>query len=75
MKNATAEIQREIEKGATEVQKNINIEEEVKSIKDAAKSFQKRIEDASNESIADKKPTDGENEPENPLAPPDAVKR
>jgi sec-independent protein translocase protein TatA len=79
MKNATAEIQREIEKGATEVQKNMNMEQEVKTIRDAAQGFKKNIEEGIHENTGTEnvKQIDAiqNDEPENPLAPPDAVKR
>lgn len=84
MKNATAEIQKEIEKSATEVQRNMNLEEETTGIKEAADTIKKGISDGiknlenhySEKDNAEKneepKPVD---EPENPLSPPDAIKR
>lgn len=83
MKNATAEIQKEIEKSATEVQRNMNMEEEVSGIKEAADTLKKgvaegikNLENHYNASPeADPNPEEPKTEPENPLIPPDAIKR
>lgn len=87
MKNATAELQKEIEKSATEVQRNMNIEEETAGLKDAADTLKKGIadglknlENAYSEPKTEPKTEEKEEgsvseEPENPLAPPDAIKR
>lgn len=84
MKNATAEIQKEIEKSATEVQRNMNIEEETSGIKEAADTLKKGITDGLKNlenhysekkteiKAEDESPSE---EPENPLSPPEAIKR
>lgn len=84
MKNATAELQKEIEKSATEVKRNMNVEEETSGIKEAADTLKKGISDGLKNlenAYSEKKtePVAEDNtiadEPENPLAPPDAIKR
>lgn len=85
MKNATAEIQREIEKSATEVKRDMNLEEETSGIKEAADTFKKGIADGiknlenhyseKNAPAAEEIEKTPAEEPENPLTPPDAVKR
>lgn len=85
MKNATAEIQREIEKGAVDIQRDINVGEEVSALKKATDKITSGIKEGLNNieehhnpktEVAstedDPKPDTPEN---NPLVPPDAVKR
>jgi sec-independent protein translocase protein TatA len=83
MKNATAEIQREIEKGTTEIQRDINIADEVSEIKKATDRITSGIKEGINNlqehhnSKTETASTDEAIEPEkeNPLVPPDAIKR
>lgn len=84
MKNATAEIQREIEKGSTEIQRDLNLGAEINELKDATDKIKKRIseglndiEDHHNDSkvVSSTLKEINEQEKDNPLVPPDAVKR
>ena len=83
MKNATAEIQREIEKGATEIQRDINIKDEISEIKEATNRIQGRLneglkdlEEHHNSATENSEVKDTpEEEKENPLTPPDSLKR
>jgi sec-independent protein translocase protein TatA len=81
MKNATAEIQKEIEKGAVEVQRDINVADEIKDLKSATDKITTGIKDGLDSieehhnpksDIVEQVPDTPEN---NPLVPPDAVKR
>lgn len=80
MKNATAEIQREIEKSATEVQRNMNMEGQLTDIKEASDNIKKSLTEGltnleNHYSQAVEEPKQPEEDPNNPLVPPDAVKR
>jgi len=84
MKNATAEIQREIEKGATDIQRDINIKDGLDELKDATNSIKanltegiSNIEKHYNDDTKTDAPDQGEAAtPENnSLVPPDAIKR
>lgn len=83
MKNATAEIQREIEKGAVEIQRDINLGDEISEIKKASDRITSGIKDGLNSLEQHHNPKtevtstedDPSPEPENPLTPPDAIKR
>jgi sec-independent protein translocase protein TatA len=80
MKNATAEIQREIEKGATEIQGDLNLKEEISEIKKATERITGGIKEGLNNLEEHHKSIDDvEQQPDtpenNPLVPPDAIKR
>jgi sec-independent protein translocase protein TatA len=82
MKNATAEIQREIEKGATEIQRDLNLGEEISDLKKATDKLTGSLKeslDAIEEHHHPKTEIAEEGnegpEPENPLTPPEAIKR
>lgn len=83
MKNATAEIQREIEKGSAEIQRDLNLQKEMSELQEASDKISKRLRDGLKdmETHYDTKETPTETkeisepEKENPLVPPDAVKR
>ncbi|MEO5643450.1 MAG: twin-arginine translocase TatA/TatE family subunit [Bacteroidia bacterium] len=83
MKNATAEIQREIENGAVEIQRDLNIGEEISELKKATDKITGGIKEGLNTIEAHHNPQteiastedDPKPEPENPLTPPDAIKR
>jgi sec-independent protein translocase protein TatA len=81
MKNATAEIQKEIEKGTVDIQRDINIGDEIKDLKSATDKITSGIKDGLNSieehhnpktDVVAQEPDSPEN---NPLVPPDAVKR
>jgi sec-independent protein translocase protein TatA len=81
MKNATAEIQKEIEKGAVDIQRDANIGDEIKDLKSATDKLTSGIKDGlsdieehhnSKNDVVAQEPATPEN---NPLVPPDAVKR
>ena len=80
MKNATAEIQREIEKGAAEVQRNMNMEGQLNDLKEASDNIKKSISQGlvnleNHYSEKKEEPQQPEEDPNNPLTPPDAIKR
>lgn len=91
MKNATAEIQREIEKGATEIKRDINIGNEIDELNNAADQLKNNImegihaEPEKQQSEPVKEVSEKENTPlsdekteieeEHPLMPPGSVKR
>lgn len=83
MKNATAEIQREIEKGAVDIQRDINVGDEISELKKATdkitggiKEGLNAIEEHHNPKVEASATEESiEPEPENPLVPPDAIKR
>jgi sec-independent protein translocase protein TatA len=91
MKNATAEIQKEIERSATEIQRDVNIGEQTDELKEAADKMRNGIKEGLNtleqHYSSDNKPADEtsvtpvtpaettEEEPPNPLTPPNAIKR
>lgn len=80
MKNATAEIQREIEKGAAEIQRDANIGDELNELKKATERMTGGIKEGiaaieEHHNVQDEvlqAPATPEN---NPLVPPDAIKR
>ena len=80
MKNATAEIQREIEKGAAEIQRDANIGDELAELKKATERITGGIKEGLNSLEEHHNPaeevTQEPDTPENnPLVPPDAIKR
>ena len=81
MKNATAEIQKEIEKGSVEMQRDLNVGDEIKDLKSATDKITTGIKDGLNSIEEHHNPKSDEvdqvpDTPENnPLVPPDAVKR
>ena len=83
MKNATAEIQREIEIGSTEIQRDINISDEISELKKATEKITGGIKEGLNSIESHHNSKEGLNvskeketiENENPLVPPGAVKR
>jgi sec-independent protein translocase protein TatA len=81
MKNATAEIQREIEKGATEIQGDLNLKEEISEIKKATDRITGGIKEGivnieeHHNSAAEEVKQEPDTPENNPLVPPDAIKR
>jgi sec-independent protein translocase protein TatA len=83
MKNATSEIQREIQKSATDIQRDVNLGKEGDEIQDAANNLKKHlsegltnIENHYNEKPESESTSSPDDEDkDNPLVPPDAIKR
>lgn len=74
MKNATGEIQREIQKSATDIAREVNAQGHLDDLKAAADDLTKRITEGvkTDEDITPPRPED---DPNNPLKPGDSYKR
>ncbi len=76
MKNATGELQREIQNSATEIQREMNTQGQVDELKDVANDLHSRIvEGVDSKEIAEVEPEIAEEQPENPLKPDESIKR
>jgi len=77
MKNATSEIQKEIQKSATEIQREMNTQGHVDELKETANDLHKRImEGVNTDDVAQNDPPrPEEDDPDNPLKPEESVKR
>ena len=83
MKNATSEIQREIENGATEIQRDANLKSHLDELKEATDKIQGRLKEGLTEleehhntpEIDVEEDRVAADETNNPLVPPDAIKR
>lgn len=75
MKDATAEIQKEIQKSTTEIQRDMNTEGALDDLKASANDLQKRIMEGTKIDDDDKPVVRPEDDPNNPLKPDDSFKR
>jgi len=75
MKDATAEIQKEIQKSATEIQRDMNAEGALDDLKATADDLQKRIMEGTKIDGEETTVVRPEDDPDNPLKPEDSFKR